>query len=61
MTKKVDAYTARSSGPGFEIVGPDGVIAWTIDVYWATIIVAFLNRIEMEGLTALCGQPTPQH
>lgn len=63
MSQKSDAYVARPVGTtGHEIVGPDGVIAWTVDDNWAAIIAALLNRTEAEGLTATsCGQPTPQH
>ena len=63
MDKAIDAYSARRVGTtGCEIVGPEGVIAWTIDDYWASIIVALLNRTENEGLTATsCDQPTPPH
>jgi hypothetical protein len=35
---------------GCEIVGPEGVVAWTTDGYWAAIIVALLNRVEGQDL-----------
>jgi len=39
-----NAYFARRCGStGHEIVGPDGIIGWTIDAVWATRIVELLN------------------
>jgi hypothetical protein len=40
-------FTFRPVGTsGCEIVGHEGVIAWTTDGYWAAIIVALLNKVE---------------
>jgi len=63
MSQQSDAYTARRVGTtGHEIVGPEGVIAWATDDFWAAVIVGLLNQAEKEGLTATsCGQPTPPH
>jgi hypothetical protein len=37
-----------------EIVGPDGVIAWAMDLVWAVRIVALLNGAEEGSLTPAC-------
>ncbi len=40
-------FAARRYGSsGHEIVGPDGVVAWTMDGYWAAVIVALLNGAD---------------
>jgi hypothetical protein len=46
MTPYTTPYTYRRSGTtGHEILDPKGsVIAWTVDVGWAGIIVGLLNR-----------------
>src|ERR1017187_8332791 len=37
-------YTYRQSGTtGQEIIGPEGVIAWTVDAKWAGIVTGLLN------------------
>jgi hypothetical protein len=44
-------FTARPSGTiGWEIVGPNGVVAWATEPYWAMLIAALLNRADEEGL-----------
>lgn len=47
-----EPYNARRVGSsGHEILGPDGtVIARTTDGYWASVVVALLNRTEANGL-----------
>jgi hypothetical protein len=46
-------FTFRQVGTtGCEIVGPDGVIAWTVDSAWAVLVVALLNGTEEVSLTA---------
>ena len=42
---------------GCEIVGPDGVIGWTVDELWAVLIVTLLNGAEEDGLTTECTAP----
>ena len=40
----MDTYTARQSGTvGHEILADGEIIAWTVDGYWAAVIVAMLN------------------
>ena len=34
---------------GCEIVGPEGVIAWTVDPAWAAVIVGLLDGAEHGG------------
>jgi hypothetical protein len=47
----MESYAARASGSiGYEILADGEVIAWTVDGYWALVIVALLDRIEAEGL-----------
>ena len=42
-----ETFTFRLVGTvGCEIVGPDGVIAWTVDAAWAAVIVGLLNGAE---------------
>ena len=53
-------FTFRKSGTcGCELLGPDGlVVAWTVDVGWAALIVSLLNRIGQatgDFRTSLCG------
>ena len=43
---------------GCEIVGPDGVIAWTVDSVWAALIVKLLNGASEVSLTTPCTAPT---
>lgn len=52
MTDAQDSFTARKvASTGHEVIDPGGnVIAWTVDAYWAAIIVALLNRVEQGGL-----------
>jgi hypothetical protein len=48
------SYFARKAGTtGWEIVGPDGIVAWASDTYWATLTVALLTKAGEEGLS--CG------
>ena len=44
----IAAYSSRQVGrTGHEILGPDGnVFCWTIDRYWAELIVALLNGAD---------------
>ena len=44
----VGDYIARPSGSvGHEILNPSGdIIGWTVDGYWAAVIVALLNGAE---------------
>ena len=40
-----DVYAFRRiATTGCEIICPDGVIAWTVDVVWAARLVSLLNR-----------------
>ncbi len=44
---------------GCEIVGPDGVIGWTIDSVWAAVIVDLLNGANVsepshDGMLSQC-------
>jgi hypothetical protein len=44
-----ETFTFRLVGTvGCEIVGPDGVIAWTVDEPWAAIIVGLLDGAEAQ-------------
>jgi hypothetical protein len=46
------SFTYRLVGTsGCEIVGPQGVIAWTVDELWAEMIVALLNGDEHRDRT----------
>jgi len=41
---ETETFTFRQVGTvGCEIVGPDGVIAWTVDEPWAVLVVSMLN------------------
>ena len=41
---KTDTFSFRRVGTeGCEIVGPDGVIGWTVDEPWAAVLVSILN------------------
>ena len=41
------SFTYRLVGTsGCEIVGPEGVIAWTVNEPWAAIIVGLLDGVE---------------
>ncbi len=41
------SFTFRLVGTmGCEIVGPEGVVAWTVDPAWAAVIVGLLDRVE---------------
>jgi hypothetical protein len=44
----IGEYVARASGSvGCEILDPDGeVVAWTVDGWWAAVIVGLLNGAE---------------
>lgn len=55
-TDRQAPFTARKVGSsGHEILDPGGsVVAWTVDGYWADIIVALLNRVEQVGLSSDC-------
>jgi hypothetical protein len=48
-------FTFRLIGSmGCEILSPDGtVVAWTVDLTTAAVIVALLNRALREGLGAV--------
>jgi hypothetical protein len=47
LHRQPETFAFRLVGTsGCEIVGPEGVIAWTTDGYWAAVIVALLNRVE---------------
>ena len=42
-----ETFVFRQVGTtGCEIVGPDGVIAWTVDAVCAAVIVGLLNHAE---------------
>jgi len=44
---ETETFTFRQVGTkGCEIVGPDGVVAWTVDEAWAAVIVKLLNDAE---------------
>jgi hypothetical protein len=44
---ETEIFTFRKAGSaGCEIVGPDGVVAWTVDSVWAARIVALLNGAD---------------
>ena len=44
---ETETFTFRLVGTtGCEIVGPDGVIGWTVDLVWAALIVALLNGAD---------------
>ena len=48
-----ETFTFRHVGTtGCEIVGPEGVVAWTVDTVWAALIVTLLNSAE-EGNPSL--------
>jgi hypothetical protein len=52
-------FTFRQVGTtGCEIVGPDGVIAWTVDSAWAVLVVALLNGAGEISLTTASSEPT---
>ena len=43
----MENYTARASGSaGHEILADGEIVAWTVDGWWAGIIVGLLNRAE---------------
>jgi hypothetical protein len=46
-------YVARASGSvGCEIIDPNGeIVAWTVDGWWAAVIVGLLNRVDADGLS----------
>ncbi len=48
----MDGFSTRRSGSvGHEIVTPEGeIVAWTVDGWWAAVIVALLNDAEERGL-----------
>jgi hypothetical protein len=47
LHRQPETFTfSRVGTRGCEIVGPEGVIAWTVDAAWAAIIVGLLNRVE---------------
>ena len=47
----MDDYSMRRSGSvGHEVLADGQVIAWTVDGWWAAMIVGLLNRAETEGL-----------
>ena len=52
-------FTFRKSGTcGCELLGPDGlVVAWTVDVGWAALIVGLLNGSG--NLTQVSERPRP--
>jgi hypothetical protein len=62
-------FTARKvASSGHEVFDPNGnVIAWTVDGYWAAVIVALLNRLELGGfgddshIAATGGNVAPKH
>lgn len=57
-----EAFTFRQvATAGCEIVGPDGVIGWTVDSAWAVAIVALLNaaadnEVSHGAVTSVSGQ-----
>jgi hypothetical protein len=55
-------FCARASGSvGCEILDPDGdVIAWTVDGWWAAIIVGLLNGAEWHDPYS-CGAAAPMN
>ena len=43
----MENYTARNSGSvGCEILADGEVVAWTLDGYWAAVIIDLLERAE---------------
>ena len=51
-----ETFSFRRVGTaGREIVEPDGVIGWTVDIVWAARIVALLNGPEKASQTAPYG------
>jgi hypothetical protein len=51
-------FTTRHVGStGHEILSADGyVVAWTVDEYWAVVVVEAMNRADADGLSE---QPDP--
>jgi hypothetical protein len=43
-------YVPRASGTaGYEIIDPEGeIVAWTVDGWWASVIVDLLNDTEVQ-------------
>ncbi len=46
----VGRFASRPSGDGFEILTDGQVIAWTMDGYWALLILALLARAESQNV-----------
>jgi len=57
IPNNLPAFTARRVGTNaFELLDADGqVIGWTVDSFWAGLIVSLLNRVEEEGLGKMLG------
>ena len=54
---ETETFSSRLVGTaGCEIVGPDGVIGWTVDSAWAVLVVTLLNGAEEVSLTPPCGK-----
>jgi hypothetical protein len=49
--KVMDVYVARASGAaGYDILDPEGeVVAWTVNGWWASVIVDLLNDAEVQA------------
>jgi len=45
-------FWRRSGSAGCEVIGPDGIIAWTANERWAAVIVEMLNG---------CSRSIPAH
>lgn len=51
MNETLGAYSVERSGPGFEIVGPDGDVAvWATTERMAVTVTALLNLAHEAGL-----------
>ncbi len=50
----------RVATMGCEIVGPNGVVAWTVDSAWAALIVTLLNGAEEVSLPPAMRQALDQ-
>jgi hypothetical protein len=54
MAMETETFTFHHVGTtGCEIVGPDDVIGWTVDLAWASLIVTLLNGAEYVSLGRL--------
>ena len=51
----MDDYSTRRSGSvGHEVLLDGQVIAWTVNGWWAAVIVGLLNGVEVEGWSHQC-------